>query len=155
MELEGWNSIPTGAGAVFDTRSAPLRLRVLFHLPFVDRFAYPRLVARGLGSLEVVDPDLFDADAARAKGWRILPRGYVAPGSRGSFRSGADPVDAHKEWKARRRKLMPQQYVAAGIAVAILVALTIGMLIPFLLGMLAIGLIVAWLFWRRPTPPLE
>lgn len=48
---------------------------------------------------------------------------------------------------------MPQQYLAAGIGVTVLAALMIAMLIPFPLGLLAIGLIVGWLFWRRPSPP--
>ncbi|GAA1241927.1 hypothetical protein [Oryzihumus leptocrescens] len=153
MELEGWNSIPPGSVAAFEVGAAPRWLRVLFFAPFIDRFAYPLLVARGLGSLDVVDPDLFDADAARTKGWRILPQGYVAPRTWTTLRSSADSPDAHMGWKTQRRALMPQQYVVAGIAVAVLVALMIAMLIPFLLGLLAIGLIAGWVFWRRPPPP--
>jgi hypothetical protein len=49
--LDGWNSIPIGYGATFDVAAAPLWLRLLFQAPFVDRFAYPLLVKRGLGML--------------------------------------------------------------------------------------------------------
>ena len=148
MELEGWNSIPSGAGAVFDTRSAPLWLRVLHHLPFVDRFAYPRLVARGCGFLSVGDPELFDPDGATAKGWRILPADHVAPGSWAAF----GPGWSTRPRQSRRGVLRAQQYVAAGIAIAVLVVLSVGVLIPFPLGLLGAGLIVGWLFWRGTTP---
>jgi hypothetical protein len=60
---------------------APWWLRALFRTPFLDRFAYPLLVRRGFGALAVVDPSRCDVDAARAKGWRILPCGDNAPGS--------------------------------------------------------------------------
>ena len=51
MRLDGWNAIPNGYGAHFDVGAAPWWLRVLFQTPFVDRFAYPLLVRRGLGVL--------------------------------------------------------------------------------------------------------
>lgn len=71
-----------GAGAVFDVASAPTWLRLMWRLPLVDRFAYPRLVAGGHGYLAVDDPAVFDTKDAMARGWKILPEGDEAPGSR-------------------------------------------------------------------------
>ncbi len=51
MRLAGWNDIPRGYGARFDTASAPAWLQILSATPFLDRFAYPLLVHRGLGFL--------------------------------------------------------------------------------------------------------
>ncbi|MDQ6875271.1 MAG: hypothetical protein M3042_09465 [Actinomycetota bacterium] len=51
MRLTGWNQIPHGYGARFDTAGAPWWLRALNAAPFVDRFSYPLLVRRGLGTL--------------------------------------------------------------------------------------------------------
>jgi len=51
MRLEGWNAIQSGYGATFDVGAAPWWLRLLFQTPFVDPFAYPLLVKRGLGVL--------------------------------------------------------------------------------------------------------
>lgn len=51
MRLPGWNDLPRGYGARFDVRAAPVWLRILEALPFVDRFAYPLLVRRGHGYL--------------------------------------------------------------------------------------------------------
>ena len=51
MRLEGWNHVPHGYGATFDIGGAPWWLRAWFRTPFVDRFAYPVLVDRGLGWL--------------------------------------------------------------------------------------------------------
>jgi hypothetical protein len=148
VELEGWNSIPGGAGAVFDTGAAPVWLRVLFHLPFLDRFAYPRLVARGCGFLSVWDPTICDPNEATAKGWRILPEDYVAPGSWAAF----GPGWWTQPWHARRGVLRAQQYVGAGIAIAVLVVLAVSGLIPFPLGLTVVGLIVGWLLWEGTTP---
>ncbi|GAA1258613.1 hypothetical protein [Oryzihumus leptocrescens] len=148
MELEGWNSLPEGAGVVFDSSEAPLWLRVLFHLPFLDRFAHPLLVARGCGFLSVDDPAIFDPDAATAKGWRILPEDYVAPGSWAAF----GPGWSTQSWRQRRGLLRAQQYVGAGFVVVVLVVLAVSGLIPLPLGLAGIGAIVGWLFWRGLTP---
>jgi len=51
MRLEGWNSIPEGYSASFDTQAAPQWLRIWFRTPLVDRFAYPIMVRRGYGVL--------------------------------------------------------------------------------------------------------
>ena len=51
MRFEGWNHTPEGYGARFDVQSASLWLRVFFHTPVLDRFAYPALVSRGHGYL--------------------------------------------------------------------------------------------------------
>jgi hypothetical protein len=51
VTLEGWDHVPLGYGAQFDVASAPWWLRLWFHLPFLDRFAYPLLVQRGFGYL--------------------------------------------------------------------------------------------------------
>jgi len=63
VELEGWNSIPVGYGAQFDLHGAPWWLRVWFHTPFVDRYAYPAVVRRGFGWLSP-QPGLTDAELA-------------------------------------------------------------------------------------------
>jgi len=72
VRLEGWNSIPKGLGARFDLSRAPLCLTAWMATPFVDRFAYPVVVGRGLGyltahpgsRLATLPPD------AAARGWR-------------------------------------------------------------------------------------
>ena len=92
MDLEGWNSIPQGSTAAFNVGAAPWWLRGLLRTPFVDRFAYPLLVRRGLGALDVVDPDVFDGDSALAEGWRILPREFIAPGSWRRLEKPEDPT---------------------------------------------------------------
>src|SRR6266480_7008406 len=51
VRLTGWNSIPAGYGAEFELDGAPWWLRLWFHAPFVDRFAYPVVVRRGYGWL--------------------------------------------------------------------------------------------------------
>jgi hypothetical protein len=51
MRLEGWNSVPDGYGASFETEAAPRWLRVWFRMPFIDRFAYPIMVRRGYAVL--------------------------------------------------------------------------------------------------------
>ncbi len=72
MHLEGWNHVPVGFGAAFDIDAAPWWLRAVFGTPFIDRFAHPILVRRGLGCLtphpDVVADPLVVADAIRA-GW--------------------------------------------------------------------------------------
>ncbi|WP_139813352.1 hypothetical protein [Prescottella equi] len=73
MRLEGWNSIPKGFGARFDLSHAPWWLRGWMATPFIDRFAYPVVVARGLGYLTAhpgSDPAGLSSDAA-ARGWRL------------------------------------------------------------------------------------
>ena len=81
VELEGWNSIPVGWGASFDLHSARWWLRVWFHTPFVDRYAYPVVVRRGYGWLSP-QPGLTDDELGRVPpGWRIRPDGYESPGS--------------------------------------------------------------------------
>jgi len=83
MALEGWNHIPRGYGAEFDVHDAPRWLRVWARTAFVDRYAYPRLVARGFAFL-TPHPDSTDADReAPRPGWRFRPEGYQAPGSTG------------------------------------------------------------------------
>lgn len=41
MRLAGWNDIPKGYGARFDTASAPAWLRIMHATPFLERFSYP------------------------------------------------------------------------------------------------------------------
>lgn len=76
MTLEGWNHVPRGYGAEFDVASAPWWLRLWFRTPFVDRYAYPRLVQRGHGHLT---PDLSflaeDREPITA-GWRMREPGH-------------------------------------------------------------------------------
>lgn len=91
MRLEGWNHIPQGYGATFDVASAPRWLRLWFHTPFVDRFAYPRLVERGLGHL-TRQPDCADEDREQVDGgWRVRDPGYMPPGSFVEYRQVDEP----------------------------------------------------------------
>lgn len=81
MRLEGWNHVPIGYGASFDVHAAPIWLRVWFHTPFIDRFAYPQMVKRGFGYLAAhpgVEPE--DREEV-APDWRFRPEGYREPGS--------------------------------------------------------------------------
>lgn len=87
MTLEGWDHIPRGFGAEFVLDDAPWWLRLWFHTPFIDRYAHPKVVARGHGFL--VAHEHYD-DAARevpGPGWRIRPPGFIPPGSEYGLRS--------------------------------------------------------------------
>ena len=87
MNLDGWNVLPRGYGARFDTRAAPLWLRLLFGTPLLDRFAYPLMVRRGHAylapspALEAAERDPFPSG-----GWRLEEPDYVQPGSVASLR---------------------------------------------------------------------
>jgi hypothetical protein len=90
MRFAGWNDIPVGYGARFDTASAPAWLRLLFHTPFVDCFAYPLLVRRGLGFLH---PDAGWPEQSLGvvhAGWRLDDPDHAAPGSVAELRSVED-----------------------------------------------------------------
>jgi hypothetical protein len=90
MASEGWNHVPRGYGADFDVAAAPWWLRLWFHLPFVDRYAYPRLVRHGLGYLTPF-PDCPEEEREPVRGgWRLREPGYRRPGSVVSYR----PLDA-------------------------------------------------------------
>ena len=81
MKLAGWNDMPKGYGARFDTASAPVWLRILHATPFLDRFAYPQLVYRGLGFL-APHPGLSAAELDPVTGsWRLEDPHYRSPGS--------------------------------------------------------------------------
>jgi hypothetical protein len=81
VTLEGWNHVPRGYGADFDVAAAPWWLRLWFRTPFVDRYAYPRLVQRGLGRL-TPQPDWPDGEREPVRGgWRLREPGYTPPGS--------------------------------------------------------------------------
>lgn len=71
VRLAGWNDIPRGYGARFEVERAPLWLRVLFATPFVDRFAYPLLVRRGLGVLGPHPGFPVDRLGPVPDGWRV------------------------------------------------------------------------------------
>ena len=87
MRLEGWSHVPAGYAADFDVRAAPVWLRLWCRTPFLDRFAYPRLVERGLGYL-TPHPGVAPADREQVGGgWRFRPDGYRAPGSVAELRS--------------------------------------------------------------------
>jgi len=51
VPLTGWNDIPAGYSASFDTEAAPWWLGLWMRGPFIDRFAYPVMVRRGYGYL--------------------------------------------------------------------------------------------------------
>ena len=81
MELEGWNRIPVGYMADFDVASAPWWLRLWFHTPFVDRFAYPVMVGRGFGQL-TAQPGTTAGDRGPIHGgWKLRPDDFRPPGS--------------------------------------------------------------------------
>jgi len=81
MRLEGWNHIPKGYGARFEVRAAPLCLRLLFNIPFIDRFAYPLLVNRGHGYLRTSPESQAERLGDVRGGWRVDPPDYEPPGS--------------------------------------------------------------------------
>lgn len=81
MTLEGWDHIPRGYGAEFRLDGAPWWLRLWFHTPVIDRYAHPKVVARGYGWL--VAHELGDEAEREAPGpgWRVRPPGYVPLGA--------------------------------------------------------------------------
>ena len=81
MRLEGWNHIPEGYGASFDTASAPWWLRLWFRTPFLDRFAYPRMVERGFGYLRPHPKEPPGGREEVTGGWRLRPEGHEPPGA--------------------------------------------------------------------------
>ena len=86
MRLEGWNHVPRGYAADFEVRAAPAWLRAWFRTPFLDRFAYPRMVERGVGYL-VPQPGVAPADReVVTSGWRVRPPDYLPPGSQTGLR---------------------------------------------------------------------
>jgi hypothetical protein len=92
VTLEGWDHVPRGYGAEFDVASAPWWLRIWFRTPFADRYAYPRLVRRGLGWLTPF-PDCREQDREPVDGgWRLRPPGYRPPGSACGLTADGDPA---------------------------------------------------------------
>jgi hypothetical protein len=49
--ITGWSDIPRGYSAYFDWKSAPIAIRVLSKLPWLDRYAYPFMVKNQLAYL--------------------------------------------------------------------------------------------------------
>ena len=86
MRLEGWNHVPRGYAADFEVHAAPVWLRAWFRTPFLDRFAYPRMVERGFGYL-VPQPGVDSAEReVVTRGWRVRPPGHLPPGSQTGLR---------------------------------------------------------------------
>jgi len=86
VRLEGWNHVPGGYGARFDVASAPWWLRLWFRTPFLDRWAYPRLVERGFGYL-TPRPGVPARDREEIPhGWRLSPEGWEPPGAETDLR---------------------------------------------------------------------
>jgi len=81
VKLEGWNHIPTGYGATFESQSAPWWLRAWFNTPLIDRFAYPLLIRRGFGWLTAFPTTTDQHPEPVTHGWRIRPADYSPPGS--------------------------------------------------------------------------
>lgn len=101
MRLEGWNSIPDGYGAWFDIGRAPLWLRLWFHTPFLDRYAYPVAVRRGFGHLVPVPGQALDGVRKFEAGWQ------VGAGRDGAVREDAlrsYPIDDPHALRGRRRR---------------------------------------------------
>jgi hypothetical protein len=81
VRIAGRNHVAGGYGASFDVTSAPWWLRLWFRTPFLDRWAYPRLVARGFGYLtphpRVPLQDREEIPAGR----RLRPERHEPPGA--------------------------------------------------------------------------
>ncbi len=84
--MPGWNHIPEGYGADFDTDAAPWWLRVWLNIPFVDRFAYPVLIRRGHAYL-TPHPGWVGPLGPVTGGWRLRKADHIAPGSVSYLRS--------------------------------------------------------------------
>lgn len=85
--MDGWNVIPKGYGARFETQTAPFWLRLLFGTPFLDRFAYSLLVRRGQAYLSPHPGwNEGERDPVPSVGWRLEEAGYGHPGSIGWLR---------------------------------------------------------------------
>ena len=81
MRLEGWNHVPRRYGADFDVAAGPWWLRLRFHTPFLDRYAHPCLVQRGLGYLTPF-PACPDEEREPVRGgWRLRDARHQPPGS--------------------------------------------------------------------------
>jgi hypothetical protein len=91
MTLEGWDHIPEGYAARFDLTSAPWWLRWWHATPFVDRYAYPRLVARGFGYLTPNPDTPSELREPVHGGWRLTGPEDVPPGSKVDYRK-AEPT---------------------------------------------------------------
>ena len=86
VTLEGWDHVPRGYGADFVLDDAPWWLRLWFRIPFIDRYAYPKVVARGHGFL-TPHPYCDEAELeAPGPGWRVRSPGYMPPGSESELR---------------------------------------------------------------------
>jgi hypothetical protein len=81
MPLEGWDHIPRGYGAEFYMGDAPWWLRFWVKTPFIDRYSYPQVVARGHALLIPHRDHTRDAVEVPGPGWRVRPVGYEPPGS--------------------------------------------------------------------------
>jgi hypothetical protein len=73
VKLTGWNDIPQGYGATFEVARAPAWLRMLYSTPFIDRFAHPLLVRRGLGVLRPSPSWPPERLGPVEGGWRVEP----------------------------------------------------------------------------------
>lgn len=71
VPLTGWSDIPGGYSAHYSVEGAPWWLRVWFRTPFIDRFAYPRLVARGHGILRATPGVAAHQLGFVGPGWRV------------------------------------------------------------------------------------
>jgi hypothetical protein len=91
MTLEGWDHVPLGYGARFDLAAAPWWLRWWFNTPFVDRYAYPRLVARGLGYLTPHPGWPEEGREPVQGGWRVGEPGSSPPGSWAPYKRDQEP----------------------------------------------------------------
>ena len=80
MRLEGWNTIPDGYGARFETSRTPLWLRLWFRTPVLDKFAYPVVIRRGFGYLTPNLGQPADTLGEVAPGWQVSPNNEVLPG---------------------------------------------------------------------------
>jgi hypothetical protein len=81
MKIDGWNQIPNGYGLSWELSAAPLWLRVWFHLPLVDRFAYPQLIKRGFAWLSPHPDWPEDERDPVPSGWLVRERQPERPPS--------------------------------------------------------------------------
>lgn len=67
---------------------APWWRRLWFHTPFTDRYAHPKVVARGYAFL-IPHPHFDAADReVPGPGWGVRPHDYVPPGAEYGLQPG-------------------------------------------------------------------
>lgn len=74
MELLGWNLLPDDSAVEFKFEEGPTWLKILALTPYLERFAYPAAVKRGLGILWSNSLGQGKKEALESTGWKIETR---------------------------------------------------------------------------------